>query len=358
MFDYTGAIHMHSTFSDGTAKPDEIAGYANEVGLDYILLTDHNTLQAKTLGYEKKYGNTLLIAGYEINDMENKNHYLTFGLDKLVGNYKDIGGGEFGNTLPASEYVKLVNENGGFGFIAHPFEKRNSFPQHPPYPWTEWKIDNYNGIEIWNHMSEWIEGLTENNQVNRFLHPLKSIVAPDINAVKKWDTVNKHRKLPAIGCIDAHAHKISLIGFYNVEVFPYKVLFKSVRTNVILDEELDKNNFAKSSKMILNAIKSGKSYIVNSYYGEAKGFRFFARKNGEYFSMGDDIYSNNTSQILLECFLPKQARVRLMKNGECIDESTSTGGIWNCEGYGNYRIECWINDKAWIFSNNIRILKN
>lgn len=53
MFDYTGAIHMHSSFSDGTAKPDEIAGYANEVGLDYILLTDHNTLQAKTLGYEK-----------------------------------------------------------------------------------------------------------------------------------------------------------------------------------------------------------------------------------------------------------------------------------------------------------------
>lgn len=60
MFDYTGAIHMHSVFSDGTAKPDEIAGYANEVGLDYIILTDHNTLQAKQLGYDKLYGLSLI----------------------------------------------------------------------------------------------------------------------------------------------------------------------------------------------------------------------------------------------------------------------------------------------------------
>lgn len=357
MFDYTGAIHMHSVFSDGTAKPDEIAGYANEVGLDYIILTDHNTLQAKQLGYDKLYGNTLLLVGYEINDLDNKNHYLTFGLNELVGKYKDIGGGEFGNILPAKEYVRLVKEKGGFGFIAHPFEKRNSFPQHPPYPWTEWDIDNYDGIEIWNHMSEWVEGLTENNQVNRFLHPLKSIVAPDINAVKKWDTDNMRRKVPAIGSVDAHAHKISLIGFYNVEVFPYKVLFKSVRTNVLLDEKPDKHNYRKTSEQILNAIREGKSYIVNSYYGDARGFRFFARKDDKNYSMGDDIITDNTSKILIECFIPKQAKVKLMKNGICIDESISTGGIWNCDGYGNYRIECWINDRAWIFSNNIRILK-
>jgi len=357
MYNYSGSIHIHSTFSDGTAKPDEIAKYANEVGLDYILLTDHNTLDARKFGYEKRYGNTLLITGYEINDSNNKNHYLTFGLDELVGTYKDIGDNEFGNVISASEYVKLINEKGGFGFIAHPFEKRNSFPQHPPYPWTDWNNDEFNGIEIWNHMSEWVEGLTENNQINRFLHPLKSIVAPDRAAVEKWDEINKHRKFPAIGSIDAHAHKISLIGFYNVEVFPYKVLFKSIRTNVQLDEKLDKDNFAQSSAAILNAIKEGKSYIVNSYYGNGKGFRFFAEVGDDYYFMGDDIRTNHPSRIVIKCFIPKEATVKLVKDGVYIDEIKAAGGIWNCKGYGNYRVECWLGDKAWIFSNNIRILR-
>lgn len=43
MIEYTGAIHMHSTFSDGTGEVPDIARFADEVGLDFILLTDHNT---------------------------------------------------------------------------------------------------------------------------------------------------------------------------------------------------------------------------------------------------------------------------------------------------------------------------
>jgi predicted aldo/keto reductase-like oxidoreductase len=40
-------------------------------------------------------------------------------------------------------------------------EKRDKDGNIPPYPWTRWDIENYTGIEIWNHMSEWVEGLTE-----------------------------------------------------------------------------------------------------------------------------------------------------------------------------------------------------
>ena len=46
MIELTGAIHMHSVFSDGSGEVEEIARYAEEVGLDYLILTDHNTLRA------------------------------------------------------------------------------------------------------------------------------------------------------------------------------------------------------------------------------------------------------------------------------------------------------------------------
>ena len=73
---------MHSTFSDGTGEVPDIAKYADEVGLDFIMLTDHNTLRALDEGYEKWYGNTLLLVGVELNDKENKNHYLAFGIQE------------------------------------------------------------------------------------------------------------------------------------------------------------------------------------------------------------------------------------------------------------------------------------
>ena len=63
MFEYVGALHMHSTFSDGSGEVKDIAKYAGEIGLDYIILTDHNTLRALKEGFEGWYGDTLLLVG-------------------------------------------------------------------------------------------------------------------------------------------------------------------------------------------------------------------------------------------------------------------------------------------------------
>ena len=61
--------------------------------------------------------------------------------------------------------------------------------EHPPYPWTEWDTDDFTGIEIWNHMSEWMEGLTEQNKFQYFIHPLRSIDRPPSETLAKWDEI-------------------------------------------------------------------------------------------------------------------------------------------------------------------------
>ena len=83
MIEYAGAIHIHSIYSDGSGEVTDIAGFAAESDLDFIILTDHNTLRALHEGFEGWYGKTLLLVGCEINDKENKNHYLAFGVDEL-----------------------------------------------------------------------------------------------------------------------------------------------------------------------------------------------------------------------------------------------------------------------------------
>ncbi|MDZ7765321.1 MAG: hypothetical protein U5K00_12985 [Melioribacteraceae bacterium] len=266
---------MHSVFSDGTGTVEEITGYANEVNLDYIMLTDHNTLRALHEGYERWHGDTLLLVGCEINDRENRNHYLAFGIDEA-----------FSTRLSAKEYVSKVKESGGIGFIAHPHEKRSSMSEHPPFPWLEWDSKGFHGIEIWNHMSEWMEGLTEENKYNRFVHPLRSIESPPKETLEKWDAIAQERSIVGIGGVDAHAHKINLLGFFEVEVFPYKVLLKSIRTHLLTNEKISKNNFKKSKELLYNSLANGHCFISKLLLWGCKRIPVFCRSRWENLSNG------------------------------------------------------------------------
>ncbi|MBK7230146.1 MAG: hypothetical protein IPH97_15040 [Ignavibacteriales bacterium] len=58
MFSIVGSIHMHSTFQMEREKVPDIAKFADEVSLDFIMLTDHNTFRQHE-GFEKWFGKTL-----------------------------------------------------------------------------------------------------------------------------------------------------------------------------------------------------------------------------------------------------------------------------------------------------------
>jgi len=347
MFEYVGAIHIHSVFSDGSGEVPQIAKYADEVGLDYIILTDHNTLRALEEGYENWYGNTLCLVGCEMNDKENKNHYLAFGINKT-----------YSTRISAKEYVQMVKDDGGIGFLAHPHEKRTHMKEHPPYPWDAWDSKVFNGIEVWNHMSEWMENLTEENKYQAFLHPLRTITSPHVETLKVWDELNLKRKVTGIGGVDAHAHKYNLLGFMEVEIFPYKVLFKSIRTHILLDTELVRDNteksIYKSKKEIYKALAEGRCFFANDYHADSKGFRFFAEADEKIYSMGD--YIKNAKNVKLKVLLPVQtAEVRLIRNGETIATIEDKSAEFLIEEKGVYRIEVYIHNKAWVYTNHIRI---
>ncbi len=347
MFEYVGALHIHSFFSDGTGSPKEIAEIASEVGLDFIILTDHNTLRALDEGFEGWYGDTMMLVGVEINDRELKNHYLAFGINEA-----------FSTRMPAREYVRKVKEAGGIGFIAHPHEKRKSMKEHPPFPWTEWEIEDFTGIEIWNHMSEWMEGLTEENKYNRFVHPLSSISAPPEETLKKWDELNLKRRVVGIGGIDAHAHKVNVLGFVEVEVFPYKVLFKSIRTHILTERPIKKDDsehsLEKTKAKIYGALEKGRCFVSNFNRGDAKGFRFFAEQGENVYLMGDSIATPDN--VVLRAVCPADnSTIKVIRNGEVIEEVNSPSLSFLISEPGAYRVEVYRKKSAWIFSNHIRI---
>ena len=208
-------------------------------------------------------------------------------------------------------------------------------------------------------MSEWAEGLNESNKLQRFLHPLKSIIAPPEITLKKWDELNEKRKVVALGGIDAHAHKHNIMGF-EFEIFAYKILFKSIRTHVFVENEILKGkpeNFEFDKQQVIEALGKGRSFIVNNYYGSGNGFRFFAEYEGINYAMGDEIKfdKSKSKKIILRTLLPSEAKIRLIHNGKCADEVKGIDCIWDTDETGSYRIEAWKDNKGWIFSNHIRV---
>ncbi len=347
MFEYVGAIHMHSVYSDGSGEVKDIVKFAGEVGLDYIILTDHNTLRALNEGYEGWYDNTILLVGCEINDKENKNHYLAFNIKET-----------FSTRISAKEYVRKIKESGGIGFLAHPHEKRTHMKEHPPYPWTEWDTKDFTGIEIWNHMSEWMENLTEQNKYQSFLHPLKSIVAPQQETLKLWDNLNLERRVVGIGGVDAHAHKYNVLGFFEVEIFPYKVLFKSIRTHLILEKQIFRNtsedSFNAAKKQIYSALEQGRCFFANDYHRDSKGFRFFAECGDKLYNMGDTI--KTSGKVKLRVLIPaEKAEIRLIHNGKVVDSLEDSYAEFIVNKSGTYRVEVYHLNNAWIYSNHIRV---
>ena len=134
---YSCHLHIHSTYSDGADSVEEIIAAAQQAGVDIICLTDHHTLAAKEL--EGWYGNTLLLVGLETG--VKANHYLSFHHDEAVPH----------NDENPQAVIDEVKAQGGFGFLAHPFEKGTPFfMEGRHYPWTQWDVKGYTGLELWN----------------------------------------------------------------------------------------------------------------------------------------------------------------------------------------------------------------
>ncbi len=337
--EYVGALHIHSNFSDGLRPIPEIAKIAGEVGIDFLLFADHMTLDPVKLGYEQWYDSVLAVIGYEINDADNKNHYLVFGLDE---------------TLPfdlcARDYVRRANEAGAVGFIAHPDEKRTAMPSYPPYPWTAWDAEGFDGIEIWNHASEWMEKLNNFNKYYMVLHPLKFLAGPEQATLLRWDELNRKKAVPGIGGLDAHAYPYRL-GPVTIYIFRYKVLFKGIRTHILVDGRLPED-VAGAKAAVLGALKDARCFISNYRWGDARGFSFTAAGENAMHHMGDTVHESRTE---FRVSVPLKATIALIGDGVTVAESRGTELLYRASKPGAYRVEVRRGKKPWIYSNHIRL---
>lgn len=337
---YTGAVHIHTTESDGTKSIEEIIALGREVGLDFMMFTDHMTLSNREKGKEGIYDKTLVVVGYEHNDQNDKNHYLLFDSPRV-----------YSQEMTAHQYVAAGADDGALGILAHPDEIRSALKQYPPYPWTDWSVKGFNGVELWNQMSEWMEKLTRFNKLAMSLSPRKSMVGPTERILKKWDEMNQTQKVAGIASVDAHAFPVK-VGPLNIEIFPYKVHFKSLRTHIILSEKMSPD-FKTAKKQLYDAIKDCRVFISNMRWGKADSFQFYALSETEKVICGGEVTSGEKAKIIVKT--PSKALIKLIHNGQTVLATETDYLEYKGLHSGAYRVEAWKGKRGWIFSNHIRV---
>ncbi len=339
LFEYVGAVHIHTKDSDGSKTHREIIRIADRYHLDFLLFTDHMTMAHKDS--EGWYGRLLVIVGYEIQDPDDLNHYLVFGLDEVLP-----------AGLTASEYVREVRDRGGIGIIAHPDEVRD-IEEVSAYPWTSWDVDIFDGIEIWNQMSSWLEGLEKHSRLKSFLHPRSILGTPSPETLAHWDSAAEKRRVLGIGSLDAHGARYR-IGPFRLTLFPYKVQFQAIRTHVLFESPLPTDDFAAAQKAFFRALKRAHVFISNQRWGNARGFRFWCESKKQVAIVGESMRFHPS--IVFKVSSPEAGTIRLVYKGKVVSAVEGSEAQFPVRGAGSYRVEVLKGEKGWIYSNHIKIL--
>jgi len=220
------------------------------------------------------------------------------------------------------------------------------------YPWLAWDAEGYNGIEIWNHSSEWLERLTHSNKYFRILHPLSYLQGPEPETLARWDEQNRAGVMSGIGGTDAHAYPCRF-GPITIYIFRYKVLFKGIRTHILLEEKLTKD-VLQARNAVLQALKNARCFISNHRWGNAHGFQFTALSGDNRWLMGDTV---NSDSISFEVRSPLPGKISLLRDGKVVATAEGTELSYLAAITGAYRVKITRKDKPWIYSNHIRFRK-
>jgi hypothetical protein len=342
-YDYRGAVHLHSTYSDGTGTVDEIMQAANEAGLDYVLLTDHDHLKAAADGHEKWHGSTLLIVGAEITP--EYNHYLAYGLpaDAPIGQLHE---------KPAQEVIDAVARLGGFGSIAHPDHTGTARFDIRSYAWKDWSVKGFTGMGIWDLMTDWQEVVEEWKGGPEIVEQFaKHLRGPKEATLKRWDELNQKGFVFGVGEIDNHAKRRTHEGQEFV-IFPYAEAFKTIANHVVFEEPLPKDP-GKAKAAVLAALRAGRFYIGFNYFYDAAGFTFEASDGDTTVGMGGTLTPTEDCELFFE--LPEEAYAKVICDGQVTWEGEAADRLVEVEQPGVYRVEAYRDGLMWIVSNPIVI---
>ncbi|MDW5593107.1 CehA/McbA family metallohydrolase [Conexibacter stalactiti] len=347
--DVSCVVHVHSTYSDGTATVPEVLAAAREAGADAVLLTDHDTLAARRDGWEGWHDGVLLVVGIEISPRGG--HYLAFG---VPGEIPHAGRG-------ATEIAAAVRAAGGFGVAAHPFSEggRMLVPALTrrivlPHGWPALADPRgTDGIELWSLTTDAAEGWRTPAAAVRWLRDPASATddGPPARHLSAWDALSARRRVPALGGLDGHAPGVRIDGRVRSPL-SHRATFDLLRTHLVCDRPLS-GEAAADCATVLAALRAGSAWLSRPCVADATGARLWAEgADGATVPMGAEA---RAGPARLRLRLPRAAEVRVLRDGAIVAARAGAAVDLDVAEPGAYRVEARIDGRLWLLSNPVHL---
>jgi hypothetical protein len=283
---YRGDFHVHTHASDGVYPAGVIVDMARSEGLDFVAITDHNTLAA--LSELEAPGNLLVIPGVEVT-LE-AGDFNVFGVQGRQAWMEHVCTGQprialGGGYATATDLMRGTAAAGLLNSINHPLL--------PPWNWryAETELGYVHCLEIWNDPN-WPD--------NRRGNP---------GAVALWTAwLNAGHRITGIGGSDYHSPRDAKDG--------KGIQRLGLPSTYVYAQEL-------STQGILDGLRRRRVYVSTG-----PRVTFLARAGGLDYQIGDDLgQAGGEIEFLATVEAgPSAGHARIVKNGEVAAESSIRDG--------------------------------
>ncbi|UFT99043.1 CehA/McbA family metallohydrolase [Radiobacillus kanasensis] len=284
-------LHSHTYHSDGLQTVKEMVGKAEEMGIEVVAITDHNTVSPlQEMEHVKLQTPIKLLYGLEWTTFYG--HVLTIGYKQLqYTDWRCIG------PKDIQKGISNIHSHGAIAGIAHPFRIGNPIGTGCHWEFDIEHIDDFDFIEVWN--SERPGTLIHNQKAFAF-----------------WtDLLNQGYDLPATAGRDWH-HNVT-------EELLLAKTFVQMPTH--LSKEKDEYRF-----VFLESIRRGAMTIS---YGNP--LLLEAQINQKTFTIGDRVSEDGTIHLkaIVEEWhgIENRASVRLYSNLGLLKEEQGVTLVYDCK---------------------------
>ncbi len=391
--DYRAIFHAHAEDSahTGGTRPEMLAD-AKKANVQIIFLSDHyrppNDFITDT--WRGLHDDVLFIPGSEETRAGLLIHPMKSVMDVMDADRETV--------------VETVTEGDGLIFLSHVEDRFDA------------SMEGLTGMEIYNRHADAKDDMTALfSLVSQITDPVKAkdlgdrvrefpaeflamqLDYPELY-MTKWDETLEQQRVVGIAANDCHHNQVFIakmvdensvrIGtivddddgmrVYDTSTFPsiseltkghkpgdilvtldldpYYISFHNVSTHVLSD--------ALTEDAVRKAVKGGHAYVAHDWMCDPTGFQFVAYNGDANASkttpaaiQGDEIAF--TKGLSLYAEFPLECHVRLLRNGEVIEDTSAQTFTREVDSAGVYRIEGWLEvnteDRVWIYSNPIYV---
>lgn len=346
-----GAIHVHTTNSDGSGSPDTVAADAGRAGLSFVILTDHGDGTRMPDAPRYRSG-VLVVDAVEIST--SGGHVVVLGLPRtpypLRGEPRDV--------------LEDVARLGAMSIVAHPTSLKEDLRWHDPGR-------PFGGMEWLNFDSEWRDDraltLLRVLLTYWFRPPesLAMVLNRPVASLEAWDHAASKFSVVGLAASDAHAKiggDMDHGGPAAVHLPSYEQMFRTF--SIALPGLTLTRNADTDAAAVLGAIRDGHVFSVIDALAHPGRLAFTARTGGTHAQAGDRLPAGHPVMLHAEIDAPPvMPTLTLYRNGAVVTSTPGSALDYEVDGEpGTYRVEAALppprlgaSVAPWIVSNPIYI---